>query len=84
MRQRGPKITRLADIEDVQVELRKLYRTGRRGEIQTQDMTRLSSVLMQLTTTFRDSDLERRTQVLEDKMQQAIEAGSARWHPKAA
>ena len=60
MRQRALKISRLADIEDVQVELRKLYRAGRRGEIETQDMTRLSSVLMQLVTTIRDSALEQR------------------------
>ena len=68
----------------MQVELRKLYRSGRRGEIQTQDMTRLSSVLMQLTTTFRDSDLERRTEALEEKIQQAIEGAQKQWHRRAA
>jgi hypothetical protein len=83
MRQRGPKITRLADIEDVQVELRKLYRAGRRGEIQTQDMTRLSSVLMQLVATIRDSALEQRMAGLEEQIQKAIDVKRENWRPRA-
>jgi hypothetical protein len=31
MRQHGPKVTKLLNLGDIQVELRKLYRAGRRG-----------------------------------------------------
>ncbi len=62
---RGPSIGKLNNVEAVQVELRKVYRAGRRGDIETQDMTRFASVLQTLVGVMRDSDLEARIKTLE-------------------
>ncbi len=62
---RGPSIGKLNNVEAVQVELCKVYRAGRRGDIETQDMTRFASVLQTLVGVMRDSDLEARIKTLE-------------------
>ncbi len=61
------RIGPLRNIEDCQVELRRVYRAGRNGEMDTQDMGRFVAALQVLVGMLRDSDIEKRLQQLEDR-----------------
>ncbi len=65
MGKRSPRIGRLDTIEDIEVELRKVYRAARSGKLETQHATRLASILHQMVNIRRDTDLEKRIGELE-------------------
>lgn len=65
MVKKTPLRFRLDSIADIQNEIKRLYRHARNGGMQTQDMTRYTSVLHTLVNIMRDSDLESRIQALE-------------------
>lgn len=56
---------RLDSIADIQNEIKRLYKSARNGGMETQDMTRYTSVLNILINIMRDTDLEARIIALE-------------------
>ncbi len=65
MAKRAPRIGTLDSIEDIEVELRKVYRAARSGKMETQDATRLTSILHTMVNIRRDTELEKRISELE-------------------
>lgn len=62
----SPRVSPLLHEDQILCEVRRLYRAGRRGDIETQDMTRFVSVLEVLMGMKRDIDLEKRIKRLEE------------------
>ena len=60
-------VSRLNNVIACRREIARVYREGRQGKIETQDMTRFVSVLQTLVNVLRDSDLEKRIEALEGK-----------------
>jgi hypothetical protein len=56
---------RLGTVRECRRELAKLYIEARRGEIETGTATRLAYMLTSLANMIRDSELEKRIEVLE-------------------
>ena len=61
-----PRVGRLTTLADVRGELSRVYRSARRGEIATQDLTRFSYSLSVLAKIIEQSDLEKRVLQLEE------------------
>ena len=62
--------TRIAPLDsaiDCRRELARVYRQARRGEINTQDMSRFANLLQTMVGMIRDSDLEARVAELEQQ-----------------
>ncbi len=64
---RPPRVGRLDTVGGVVAELGKIYRAARRGDIDTQDVTRLAYVLSQIRAAIESSEIERRLDELERK-----------------
>lgn len=56
----------LATAQDVRRELARLYRDGKSGQRDIQDVSRLANVLQILCRVIEDSDLEKRIETLEE------------------
>jgi len=56
----------LKTLDDVAVELRRVYRMTRRGEIETGDLTKYANALQILAGIVRVSDTEKRLELLEE------------------
>ena len=65
-KQEAPRIGNLITASDCRREIAKIYKLGRRGDIETQDMTRFASVLQMLIGAIRDGDFEERLKALEE------------------
>lgn len=63
-----PRIGNLLTASDCRREIAKVYKLGRRKDIQTSDMTRFASVLQILINAIREGDLESRLEQLEQQM----------------
>ena len=61
------RIGPLNSVGGVVTELGRIYRQGRRGELDLTDMTRLATVLRELRCALEAGDLERRVDALEGK-----------------
>lgn len=59
------RIAPLDSAIDRRRELARVYRQARRGEINTQDMSRFANLLQTMVGMIRDSDLEARIAELE-------------------
>jgi hypothetical protein len=64
-----PWVGRLRTLHDIQKELTRVYKAMRRGEIPTQDGTRLSYTLQVLAKIIEGGDLEQRVAHLEKHAQ---------------
>ena len=62
-----PRIGNLITASDCRREIAKVYKLGRRGDMQTSDMTRFASVLQILIGAIRDGDFEERLKQLEEQ-----------------
>jgi len=62
-----PPRTALTRLEHVRDELARVYRQARTGKIETQDATRLTYILVNLSKIIESSDLEERIRTLEEK-----------------
>lgn len=56
---------KLNSIDDVKAEMARLYREGKAGQRDVQDVSRLANVLALLARMIEGSDLERRIAALE-------------------
>lgn len=56
---------RLGTAAEVRMEMARLYRDARTGQVEIGDATRLAYILTQLATLMRIDDLEQRTAALE-------------------
>ena len=56
---------KLNSIDDVKAEMARLYREGKAGQRDVQDVSRLANVLALLARMIEDTDLERRIAALE-------------------
>ena len=63
-----PRIGNLLTASDCRREIAKIYKLGRRKDIETQDMTRFASVLQMLINAIREGDLESRLEQLEQQL----------------
>ena len=61
------RIGNLITASDCRREIAKIYKLGRKGEIETRDMTRFASVLNTLIGAIRDGDFEERLKTLEEQ-----------------
>ena len=59
------RIGQLASIGGVVSELAKIYRAARRGQLDTQDATRLAFILREIRIALEGSDIEQRLEALE-------------------
>ena len=59
------RIGPLATVGGVVVELGRIYRQGRRGELDLGDMTKLATVLRELRCALEAKDIEARIEALE-------------------
>ncbi len=59
------RIGQLASIGGVVSELAKIYRAARRGQLDTQDATRLAFILREIRIALESTDIERRIETLE-------------------
>ena len=59
------RIGPLNSVGGVVTELTRIYREGRRGEMDLGDMNRLATVLRELRCALEASDIERRLEALE-------------------
>ncbi|MHB8249067.1 MAG: hypothetical protein ACYDCX_09335 [Acidithiobacillus sp.] len=62
---RHPTPPRLGTAAEVRMEMARLYRDARTGQMEVGDATRLAYILTQLATLMRIDDLEQRTAALE-------------------
>lgn len=62
---RNPRIGPLKKPGDIRTEMARVYRLGRQGEIETQDMGRFIQALNVIVGVIRDTDLEERLKKLE-------------------
>lgn len=62
-----PRIGNLISASDCRREIAKVYKLGRRKDIETGDMTRFASVLQILINAIRDGDIESRVLELEEQ-----------------
>ena len=60
--------TALSRLQHVRMELAKLYREARRGQINVADASRLANLLQILARVMSDDELERRITELEKKV----------------
>ena len=67
-----PRVGQLSSLAGVRIELVKIYRSARRGELDTQDMTRLAYVLGQIAKVIETGDLEKRLERLEQGLSDAV------------
>lgn len=66
------KVRNLDTLAGVRAELTRIYRLTARNvgkEVQPQDATRLASVLATIGTLIKDSDLEKRLQAIESRLE---------------
>ena len=63
-----PRIGNLLTASDCRREIAKIYKLGRRKDIETQDMTRFASVLQILINAIREGDFEARLELLEQEL----------------
>ena len=63
-----PRIGNLLTASDCRREIAKVYKLGRRKDIETSDMTRFASVLQILINAIREGDLESRLEQLEQQL----------------
>ena len=61
------RIGRLDSVGGVVTELGRIYRQGRKGELDLGDMTKLATVLREIRCALEASDIERRIEALESK-----------------
>ena len=61
------RIGRLSTVGGVVTELGRIYRQGRKGELDLGDMTKLATVLREIRCALEAGDLERRVDALEGK-----------------
>ena len=59
---------RLTCVREVRRELAKVYSEARKGVLRTEEATRLTYILVQLSNLIRDSELEQRVRDLEDEL----------------
>ena len=64
-RPRGPKIAKLTSVARVGVEIGKLYRLMRRGELDTIEGLRMTQCLLRLKACLEQSEVERRLDEIE-------------------
>jgi hypothetical protein len=64
-RVRGPKIAKLTSVARCGVEIGKLYRLMRRGELSTSDGLRMTNCLLGLKACLESSEIERRLESIE-------------------
>ena len=64
-KQRKPRVGKLSTIGDCRHELGRIYRSCRRGDLDSLDAVRLAKILHTLIAAFRDEELERRIEQLE-------------------
>src|SRR5262245_23087476 len=69
-RHRTPRIGKLDSLKGVRHELIRLYRAGRRGDLDTQHMTRLAFVLQAIAKVLASSEIEERLARLETLLAQ--------------
>lgn len=62
---RAPRIGPLQTPGNVRTEMARVYRLGRQGDIETQDMGRFIQALNILVGVIRDTDIEERLKKLE-------------------
>jgi hypothetical protein len=60
-------VGRLDSLANVRKELSKIYKESRQNDLDPQTATRLASILMNIASLIRDSDLESRIAALEAK-----------------
>lgn len=65
----GTRIARLDKMSGILTELGRVYREARRGEMDVQDGTRLASILATMRLVVEGSEIERRVQDLEARME---------------
>ena len=65
-KQDTPRIGALRTPSDCRRELARVYKLGRKGEIETAHMTRFANVLQIMVGMIRDTELEERLQRLEE------------------
>lgn len=61
-----PRVVRLKTLDDVRVEMARLYREARREEIDASKAGKLAYLLTQVAALIRDTDLEHRIAALEE------------------
>ena len=59
------RIGPLDNVGGIVSELGKVYRQARRGQLDTQDATRLAFILREIRIALESSDIEKRLEVLE-------------------
>jgi len=62
---RAPRIGNLSRVDDILREARRVYRSARSGELETQDMGRFINALQVMINIMRDSSMEARLTELE-------------------
>jgi hypothetical protein len=62
---RGPKIPRRTSVARCGVEIGKLYRLMRRGELSTSDGLRMVNALLGLKACLESSEIEKRLELIE-------------------
>jgi hypothetical protein len=60
-----PRVVRLKTLDDVRVEMARLYREARVGDMDASKAGKLAYLLTQIAALVRDTDLERRLTALE-------------------
>ncbi len=62
-----PRIGHLKYIDDILTEARRVFRAGRRGDIETQDMSRFIAALQTIAGLIRDHSFEQRLAKLQEE-----------------
>lgn len=60
------RVGKLQTIDNLEVELRRVYRHTRKGVVKTEDGWRLAKILQMMVQIKRETDLEERIQKLEE------------------
>jgi hypothetical protein len=71
-----PRVGKLDSLGGVRQELVRIYRAGRRGELDTQHMTRFAFVLQAIAKVIEQSDLEARMAAIEKALDEPDEIPS--------
>lgn len=67
----SPRVGKLTSLTDVQRELTRIYRAARRGELGTQDLTRLTYTLQVIAKVIEQTDTEARLAAIEQALSDA-------------